>query len=356
MNEDFQPGFGARLREGREATGLAVAEVAAKLKLTSRQVEALEVEDLSHLPSPVFVRGFVRNYARLVGVDPDSLIAPVDLQASAAETITAPSAGVSISGGGLRRWVILPAIALLVFLVLVAILYQWLRQGEEAGVSQEMPPPAAAAPAPAPAAESQSVPLPASAQVVPDGVPPAPADTPMAPATTPGQTVQSMPVQPAPGQTSPAAAPAPAVKPPPAPAAPQAASVPPVPLPAVKPPVAPAPQGKSPAAAAPVAAAPQLPAALPSPQAATAPVAEKPAARGHALRFEPAQDAWIQVVDGKGNRFSKLIHAGGSESFAGEPPFKLVVGEAAKVRMTYDGHVIDLTPFIGQKVARLTLE
>ena len=350
MNEDFQPGFGARLREGREATGLAVAEVAAKLKLTSRQVEALEVEDLSHLPSPVFVRGFVRNYARLVGVDPDSLIAPVDLQASAAETITAPSAGVSISGGGLRRWVILPAIALLVFLVLVAILYQWLRQGEEAGVSQEMPPPAATAPAPA--AESQAVPLPASAQVVPDGVPPAPADTPMAPATTPGQTVQSMPVQPAPGQTSPAVAPAPAVKPPPAPAAPQAASVPPVPPPAVKPPVAPAPQGKSPAAAA-----PQLPAALPSPQAATAPVAEKPAARGgHALRFEPAQDAWIQVVDGKGNRFSKLIHAGGSESFAGEPPFKLVVGEAAKVRMTYDGHVIDLTPFIGQKVARLTLE
>ncbi len=290
MNEDFQPGFGARLREGREATGLAVAEVAAKLKLTSRQVEALEVEDLSHLPSPVFVRGFVRNYARLVGVDPDSLIAPVDLQASAAETITAPSAGVSISGGGLRRWVILPAIALLVFLVLVAILYQWLRQGEEAGVSQEMPPPAAAAPAPA--AESQAVPLPASAQVVPDGVPPAPADTPMAPATTPGQTVQSMPVQPAPGQTSPAVAPAPAVKPPPAPAAPQAASVPPVPPPAVKPPVAPAPQGKSPAAAA-----PQLPAALPSPQAATAPVAEKPAARGGA---RPALRAGPGCLDPSG--------------------------------------------------------
>jgi hypothetical protein len=34
----------------------------------------------------------------------------------------------------------------------------------------------------------------------------------------------------------------------------------------------------------------------------------------------------------------------------------LVVGEAARVRLSYDGHSIDLTPFIGQKVARLTLE
>ena len=58
----------------------------------------------------------------------------------------------------------------------------------------------------------------------------------------------------------------------------------------------------------------------------------------------------------KGNRFSKLVRAGSAESFSGEPPFKLVVGEAARVRMSYDGHVIDLTPFIGQKVARLTLE
>jgi cytoskeleton protein RodZ len=43
------------------------SDVAAKLKLTARQIEALEQEDFSHLPSEVFVRGFVRNYARLVG-------------------------------------------------------------------------------------------------------------------------------------------------------------------------------------------------------------------------------------------------------------------------------------------------
>jgi cytoskeleton protein RodZ len=41
---------------------------------------------------------------------------------------------------------------------------------------------------------------------------------------------------------------------------------------------------------------------------------------------------------------------------SGIAPFRLVVGEAAQVRLTYDGRPIDLTPFIGQKVARLTLE
>jgi cytoskeleton protein RodZ len=74
------------------------------------------------------------------------------------------------------------------------------------------------------------------------------------------------------------------------------------------------------------------------------------------MRFEPKQDAWIQVVDAKGNRFSRLVRAGTTESFSGEPPFRLVVGEAALVKLTYNGHSIDLAPFIGQKVARLTLE
>ncbi len=299
MNEAFQPGFGARLRASREEKNLAVAEVAAKLKLTGRQVEALEAEDMSHLPNEVFVRGFVRNYARLVDVDADSLIAPVDAQAAVAETITAPSAGVVFASNGLRRWVVLPLAALAVFLVLVAGLYHWLRQGEDSLVVAE------------PAAESVAQALPA-----------APASKPIV-APSESQTQQLSP-QP---EMLPDGTPAPSAPVPP-PAAPAA-----TPLPAAS---------TTPATPAPT------------------PVVEKPApaksAGAHSLRFEPAQDAWIQVVDGKGNRFSRLVRAGGAESFSGEPPFRLVVGEAARVRMSYDGHVIDLTPFIGQKVARLTLE
>ena len=339
MSEAFQPGFGAQLKAGREAKGLSVADVAAKLKLTARQVEALEVEDMSHLPSPVFVRGFVRNYARLVDVDADSLIAPVDVETTVAETITAPSAGVAFAGNGLRQWVLYPMIAFGLFILLVAILYHWLRQGEAALVTNpaaEVQAPAGevvmpAAPPPAAGAEtSQALPLSPTPQILPDGTPPA-----------------------APAPAAPPAAPAgPAAVDPPAPAAPamKAPAQPPVPaaLPAApKPAAQPAPNAN--------------PAGLPPAVAATSPVQDKPAKPAkpsgtHALRFEPAQDAWIQVVDGKGSRFSKLVRAGSAESFSGELPFRLVVGEAAKVRMSYDGHVIDLTPFIGQKVARLTLE
>jgi cytoskeleton protein RodZ len=101
------------------------------------------------------------------------------------------------------------------------------------------------------------------------------------------------------------------------------------------------------------------PAAVPAPAAKPAPLAAPAAAPvgvGHILRFSPALDAWIQVVDAKGKRFSKLVRAGDAESFEGNAPFRLVVGEAAQVKLSYDGHPIDLTPYIGQKVARLTLE
>jgi len=156
MSEVFQTGFGALLKAGREEKNLSVADVATKLKLTARQVEALEAEDLSHLPSPVFVRGFVRNYARLVDVDTDSLIAPLDVQTTVSETITAPSAGVSFSGGVAGALFVATLAGLGLFLLLVAALYHWLRQGEDTLVVAEppastQPPPAPPAPAPAPA-------------------------------------------------------------------------------------------------------------------------------------------------------------------------------------------------------------
>ena len=304
MSEAFLPGFGPRLKAGREQKQLALAEVAAKLKLTARQVEALEEDDLSHLPSEVFVRGFVRNYARLVDVEVDSLIAPLDVQAAVAETITAPSAGVSFSTSGVRQWVILPLAALAVFLLLVAVLYHWLRKGEDTLVTESAPAltqPAASVPAPAAPAHVQPLQPAPQATIPPDGASASPAAPPSAPAGPPPSSIPAT----AAGN----------IAPPPEPEKPAAPSIPP-----------------------------------PSQAGAALRTGD------HTLRFEPAHDAWIQVVDSKGSRFSKLVRAGAVESFSGEPPFRLVVGEAARVRMSYDGHVIDLTPFIGQKVARLTLE
>lgn len=70
---------GRVLSDARAAKGLAVAEVAAQLRLSSSQVIALEADDYDRLPGPVFVRGFVRNYARLLDLDPEKLADSVEL-------------------------------------------------------------------------------------------------------------------------------------------------------------------------------------------------------------------------------------------------------------------------------------
>ncbi len=59
-------GSGAILRQAREAKGLDATAVAAMLHLSEAKLHALETDDYSSLPEPVFIRGYLRNYARLL--------------------------------------------------------------------------------------------------------------------------------------------------------------------------------------------------------------------------------------------------------------------------------------------------
>lgn len=68
-----QQGSGDRLRQAREAAGLGIAEVAAKMRVPARVVETLESGDWERLGAPVFVRGKLRSYARAVGLPEDEL-------------------------------------------------------------------------------------------------------------------------------------------------------------------------------------------------------------------------------------------------------------------------------------------
>lgn len=72
------PTVGEQLRLAREARGLEVADIAQTLKLGPRQVEALEGGDWKGLPGNTFIRGFVRNYARLTQIDSAPLMAQLD--------------------------------------------------------------------------------------------------------------------------------------------------------------------------------------------------------------------------------------------------------------------------------------
>jgi cytoskeleton protein RodZ len=66
---------GALLVAARREQNLSVTDVARQLKLTVHQVEALEAGEYEKLPGAVFVRGFIRNYARFVKLDPEHLVA-----------------------------------------------------------------------------------------------------------------------------------------------------------------------------------------------------------------------------------------------------------------------------------------
>ena len=63
---------GRRLRQAREAAGLSVAEVAQRLKMPVRVIESLEAGEGGRRDAPVFVRGQLRSYARLLGVRIDA--------------------------------------------------------------------------------------------------------------------------------------------------------------------------------------------------------------------------------------------------------------------------------------------
>ncbi len=66
-SEEFSPG--ESLRKAREQQGVAISEVAETLKITETYVRALESNDFDELPQSAFVRGYIRNYARLLNLD-----------------------------------------------------------------------------------------------------------------------------------------------------------------------------------------------------------------------------------------------------------------------------------------------
>lgn len=66
--------LGHILREARETKGLTMQEVQAQTRISNRYLEALENGEYDRLPTPVHVRGFLRNYARFLGLDPQPLL------------------------------------------------------------------------------------------------------------------------------------------------------------------------------------------------------------------------------------------------------------------------------------------
>src|SRR5687767_14932404 len=66
--------FGEELRREREIRGISLKEIADATKISRRFLEAIERNDHKTLPAPVFTRGFVREYARYLGLNSEEMV------------------------------------------------------------------------------------------------------------------------------------------------------------------------------------------------------------------------------------------------------------------------------------------
>lgn len=80
MNQptDFVESPGAVLASARVRAGLSLSDVAERSRVGLHALEAIEADDWDALPALVYARGFMRLYAREVGVDPDAVVARMD--------------------------------------------------------------------------------------------------------------------------------------------------------------------------------------------------------------------------------------------------------------------------------------
>lgn len=286
---------GAALLRERRRQGLSLGDISRQLKLSVRQVEALERDDYSGFGGAVFIHGFIRNYAKLLGLDPepliratDSMLNPPQISAAAPREPARPRP-VRAQKSKFRLW---PAVATVLVVAIALMVYFGGRRAPDAGRIAAL---VAARDKPAPKitaegrtgvetkSRAESKPGSESAAVKALTKPEAKAEA--KPETkTMTETADRVPVETA------------------------------------------------------------------------GAVAAEPSGRV-TVRMVFEQDSWVEIKDRTGNTiFGQLNPAGSRRSVSGEPPLSVVVGNAAGVRLFAGDKNIDLVPHTRVDVARLTLE
>lgn len=73
LDEKSAAGIGGALKEARRRAGIDIREAEDRTKIRARYLRALEAEDWEALPAPAYVRGFLRTYGDLLGIDGEAL-------------------------------------------------------------------------------------------------------------------------------------------------------------------------------------------------------------------------------------------------------------------------------------------
>jgi cytoskeleton protein RodZ len=112
--------LGDRLRKAREAKGLTLEQIEEVTRIRRRYLQALEEEDFGQLPGEVFVRGFLRNYALALGLDPEEVLAagglkvPSPLPPAQEQPVQILDEPLAAEPG--RQWMLVTGISLMVLI------------------------------------------------------------------------------------------------------------------------------------------------------------------------------------------------------------------------------------------------
>jgi hypothetical protein len=112
--------LGTKLRQAREARGAPVQEVEWATKIKAAYLEALEEENYHAIPGAVYVRGFLRTYARYLDLDAEPLIAEYNAADEAANEIISTRPSVRVDR---RPLVVTPAMIVGVALILLLAIF-----------------------------------------------------------------------------------------------------------------------------------------------------------------------------------------------------------------------------------------
>ncbi len=307
---------GAILAAARAAQGLSIEDISRQLKLSAAQIKAIEADDHDKLPGPVFARGFIRSYARLLKLDDTRLLPPKSVPAPAPELPpVAPRLTVSASATPVKATpapVAEPRYVPSIVAVDVHMMQDMPREAIEPNRWRRMPAVLAGIVALLLALAYYEFVL--NAPAVPAVVPEASAPAFGAPGASPSM----VPVPPA------------------TPATPTMAA-------AIEPAKAEAPVDTR-------IEAPIEPLKL---KKSGDPVSD---ATG-GLHFVFNGESWVEVRDIDGQViFSRTNAAGTERRVQGKPPFSVVVGGAANVQLRYNGKPIELAAYVRDDVARLQVD
>lgn len=327
---------GQTLRMAREAKGMEVADAARSLNMSESMLRNVEAGAFDKLNGHTFARGYVRAYAKLLGLDQEQLVSAFDrytgthATGSEVRTLGRLEEPVRVSQNLMRMLsiAVLAGGALLTYLV-------WPEKPADKAVTE---------------IGIEHVEVESADGTTQIHMLDEPEDQAVAEANKPAE------VEPAPATAELGAPETPAVAAsemtaPLAPAAPASAPVVPV-----------APTPVTPAAAIPPVAASVVPDAAPVAPVAAAPVATQPPVvqavpAGQALvQVQFTADCWTQLTDADGKvLFSALKRKGDSLELAGKPPFELRLGYARGAQVSLNGQPVDVTPFTSGETARMKL-